>query len=145
MEVHTTRFGRIHYSADDLLSFPEGLPGLTECREWVLLADPENDAVAWLQSVARPETALAVVSPRRFLPNYQLRVCRRELEPLGLDRLEANCVVAIVSPGPQGLTMNLQAPLVIDGQRRVGRQVIANGPAPMHCEIRPSGAWKKTA
>ncbi|MCR4414731.1 MAG: flagellar assembly protein FliW, partial [Thermoguttaceae bacterium] len=65
MEVHSTRFGRIEFAADDILCFPEGLPGLTDCREWVLLADPEDDAVVWMQSISRPEIALAAVSPRR--------------------------------------------------------------------------------
>ncbi len=131
MEVASTRFGRIEFGPEDTLFFPEGLPGLEDCRQWVVLADPEDDLFAWLQSIQRPEVALALASPRRFVPGYQLRVCRRELEPLGLVRVEAACVLAIVSKTETGLVLNLRAPLVIDPDRRIGRQVIANGPAPL--------------
>ena len=57
----------------DLLKFQSGLPGLEQCREWALLAD-ENDALGWLQSTTRDDVAIAVVSPRRFVPQYQVRI-----------------------------------------------------------------------
>jgi flagellar assembly factor FliW len=145
MEVLTTRFGRIEFAADDILRFSEGLPGLTDCREWVLLADPEDDAVVWMQSISRPEIALAAVSPRRFVPHYQLRVCRRELEPLALQRLDSACVLAVVSKSDRGLSINLRGPLVIDTDRRVGRQVIAHGDAPVQYWIPTAAALRKSA
>jgi flagellar assembly factor FliW len=135
MEIATTRFGKIEYAADCVLHFPEGLPGFEDDRDWVLLADADCDAVAWMQSVARPEIALAVVSPRRFVPRYQLRVCCHELEPLDLERLEDAEVLAIVSKTDGGLVLNLKAPLVIHVARRWGRQVIANGEASLQYEL----------
>ena len=44
MRINTSRFGRIDVDDADLLSFPGGLPGLEQCREWALLADASNDA-----------------------------------------------------------------------------------------------------
>ena len=67
MQISTTRFGTIAVDVDDLVHFPHGLIGFEESRHWVLLADPANTAVGWLQSADRPSTALAVVSPRRFV------------------------------------------------------------------------------
>lgn len=146
MDIQTSRFGRVEFAADDVLQFPEGLPGLTDCRDWVLLADLHDDAVAWMQSVQWPDVALAVVSPRRFVPDYQLRVARRELEPLGLGNPQAAEVLVIVGRTQRGLALNLRAPLVIDLQGRRGRQVIANGDLPLQHEL--SGALsslKRTA
>ena len=131
MEIHTTRFGKVEFAADCVLRFPEGLPGLEDCFDWILLADPENDVIVWMQLIARPEIALAVASPRRFLPHYRLRVCRHELEGLGLDHLEDAEVLAIVSKTDRGLVLNLKAPLVVHLPRRCGRQVIANGDVPV--------------
>lgn len=132
MEIHSTRFGRMEFAEDDLLEFPEGLPGLPECRHWVLVADPQSEAVAWMQSATRPEVAVAVVTPRRFVPGYQLHVCRRELEPLELEDVGSACVLAILSKTDSALGLNLKAPLVIHIERRMGRQVIANGDVPVH-------------
>ena len=84
-----SRFGVFEVERDDIIRFPTGLWGLEHCREWLLLADQQNEALAWLLSVDRPEIALPVVSPRRFVPDYQMRVARRELASLELQDVSA--------------------------------------------------------
>jgi len=128
MELPTTRFGPVEVEPDDVICFPEGLLGLEECRDWVLLADADNDALAWMQSVDRADVALAVVSPRRFVPSYQMRVARRELTPLRLEHVRAARVLVIVSREECSLTLNLKAPIVINLESRLARQVMTNGP-----------------
>ena len=127
MVIPTTRFGPIEVQPDDVIRFPEGLLGFEHCRDWVLLAEAESDAVAWLQSVDRADVALAVVSPRRFVPKYRMRVARRELEPLQLDQIGRAQVLVIVGRTERCLTLNLKAPIVINLDRRLARQVITNG------------------
>ena len=95
MQVRTTRFANVEVQPDDLIRFSDGMLGLEDCSTWVLLADAQNDAIGWLQSTTRPEVALAVVSPRRFVPEYQLRVYRRELASLGLAQPEDAQVLVI--------------------------------------------------
>ncbi len=135
MRVNTTRFGRLEIDADDVLLFPAGLLGLEDCRHWVLLADAENDSLGWLQSIMRPEIALAVVSPRRFVPDYQLRVARSELSALELDDLRQAQVLLVVGKNEFGVTVNLKAPLVINIDRRLASQVIANGDQPVQHQL----------
>src|SRR5690606_2321003 len=96
MKLDTTRFGLVTIEPDDLIDFPAGLMGIEACRHWVLLADAENEALGWLQSTSRPEVAFAVVSPRRFVPDYQVRVSRGELSPLKLTEVREAQVLAIV-------------------------------------------------
>jgi flagellar assembly factor FliW len=126
MQIQTTRFGFLEVEPDAVLSFPAGVLGLEDCRQWVLLADAHNEALAWLQSVTRPDIALAVVSPRRYVPGYQVRVSRAELESLDLKDLRQAEVLVIVSRNEYDLTLNLKAPLVINLPQRLGRQVISN-------------------
>ena len=95
------------------------------CTEWVLLADAQNDALGWLQSLERPELALAVVSPRRFVPDYQVRIAARDLVPLGLRDSNDVQVIVIVSKVQDTLAINLKAPVVIDVDSRRARQVVA--------------------
>ena len=127
MKIQTTRFGSVDIEASDILMFASGLLGLEDCRQWVLLADAENNALGWLQCSTHAEVALAVVSPRRFVPDYQIRVYRSELAPLELSSPKAAQVLAIVGKTEQAITLNLKAPLVINLERRLGRQVITNG------------------
>ena len=129
MHLKTTRFGDFRIDPDDVIRFPQGVIGLEECTDWVLLADAQNSALGWLQCASRPEVALAVVSPRRFVPEYQVRVFRKELTPLDLSTAGDAQVLAVVGREGESLTLNLKAPLLINIERRLGRQVVTNGEA----------------
>jgi flagellar assembly factor FliW len=135
IEIPTSRFGVVAVEANDVISFPAGLLGLDGCSRWVLLADAQNDALGWLQSTTQPDVALAVVSPRRFVPDYQVRVGRGELAPLNMDASRDAQVLVIVSKNEQAITLNLKAPLVINLERRVGRQVVTNGDQPVQYQL----------
>ena len=145
MEITTTRFGRLEIAAGDVIRFPAGLPGLNDCTSWVLLADAQNKALGWLQSADHPDVALAVVSPRRFVPDYELRVGRGELGTLLCDCLDELHVLAIVSTGDRGITLNLKAPLVIHLREGIGRQVISNGDHPVQYELVPQASAVRKA
>lgn len=135
MRITTSRFGRIDVDAGDILRFPSGLPGLEDCREWALLADASNDALGWLQSTSRGDVALAVVSPRRFVPEYQVRIPRSELSPLAIADMRQAQVVVVVGTNGRSLTLNLKAPIVINLETRTGRQVVASGELPLQYEL----------
>jgi flagellar assembly factor FliW len=146
MEIKTSRFGALALETEDIITFPSGLLGLESCREWVLLADAHNDALGWLQCITRPEIALPVVSPRRFLPDYQVRVFRSEVAPLELDDLNSAQVLVVVGKNERSITFNLKAPLMINVERRMGRQVIHNGDQSVQFELLPEAApLKKSA
>ena len=146
MELDTCRFGNVEITSADLLVFPNGILGLERCREWVLLADANNDSLGWLQSTERADVALAVVSPRRFVPNYQIRVPRRELSGLKMESLESAQVLVIVGKNENGCTLNLKAPLVFNLQQQLGAQVVAKDDHPLQYELQsPAAPLKKSA
>ena len=137
MRINTSRFGSVEIQPEDIVLFPSGLPGMEQSRHWVVLADADNDALGWLQNVAEPEIAFAVVSPRRFIPDYQVRVFRSEIQPLQLQRAEEAQVLVIISKTEAALTVNLRAPLLFNLERRLGRQVILNEEQPLRHVISP--------
>ena len=146
MEIATYRFGQLHIESHDLIHFPRGILGLETCRNWVLLADSQNDALGWLQSTERPEIALAVVSPRRFVPDYQMRVARREISTLQLPRIQDAQVLVIVGKTKRSLSLNLKAPLVFNLAQRLGAQVVVKDEHPLQYELTaPESALRKSA
>ncbi len=146
MIIDTIRFGPVEVQADDVLHFASGLVGFEDCTHWVLLADADNEAVAWLQSTARPDVAMAVVSPRRFVPQYQLRVTADQLAPVKFEEAGQVYVLAVVSKGAESLTINLRAPVVINLGRRLGRQVVASDDQPLQYKLSVQPApLRKTA
>ena len=131
MDVSTTRFGTITATPHDILLFEKGLIGFEECKRWLLLADAQNGSLGWLQSVDEAQIALAIVSPRPFVPDYQLSVPRSQLGNLPIDGPEEAVVVVIVSRHPEGLCLNLKAPLVIHVESKTGCQAISSEDAPI--------------
>lgn len=145
MEVITSRFGRLDVAPRDVLLFEQGLIGLRTCRRWVVLADAQNSALGWLQCLDDTEVALGVVSPRRFVADYQLRIDRQELHSLQLATARDAHVVVIVSRRPEGLSLNLRAPLVINVDGRRGRQVIAKDSLPVRMMLASDADLRRTA
>ncbi len=131
MILSTTRFGAVRLESDDIFLFSHGLIGLEECRRWVLLADVNNDAVGWLQSATHPDIALAVVSPRRFVSDYKVRIPAAQLASLELDDMDRAFILNVVAKNDNGLTVNLKAPLLINLDRRIGRQVVTSDEQPL--------------
>ena len=138
MDVATTRFGTISAQEQDFLVFEQGLIGLEDCQRWVLLADSQNTTLGWLQSIDRGEIALGIVSPRRFVPGYQLRVDSSDLCDLQLSCLQDAQVIVVVSRQQEGLSLNLRAPLVINVQNGLGCQVVAKETHPVRHMLAPN-------
>jgi flagellar assembly factor FliW len=139
MDIFTTRFGVLSVQSQDEILFEHGLIGLEDCRRWVVLTDSANPALGWLQNLEQGHIALGVVSPRRFVADYRLRVDRSDLRSLGLNTVRDAEVVVIASRQPEvsaqcstsGITLNLRAPLVINVEKRLGCQVIAKDEHPV--------------
>ena len=135
MNIHTTRFGKIDIEPEDILFFREGLIGFEECRHWVLLADGQNNSVGWLQSMQKADVALPVISPRRFVSEYQVRLEPEQIENLQLSTVDQAYVLGIVGRDEDALTLNLRAPVVINLDRRIGAQVITVDEQPTQYEL----------
>lgn len=135
MQVNTSRFGPVEILPEDILLFSRGLIGLEPHRHWVLLADARNSGVAWLQSLSDPALALAMVSPRRYVPGYRVLIQRNQLTPLELAVLDEAFVLVPVGRNADGLTLNLRAPVILNLNRRIGRQVITGDEQPLQLAL----------
>lgn len=131
MRIETQRFGNIVLDQDQLFLFPAGLIGMESLRDWALLPDLENSAVAWLQSASRGDRALPLISPRAFFPDYRVQVSRRELAGLHMRPGAEMYVLTTVSGHSGKLTTNLRSPILLNLSRRLGCQVITDNEYPL--------------
>ena len=138
--ITTSRFGAIQITKKDLLRFPQGLVGFEECRSWVLLADGGISAVGWLQSTTQDELVVAVVSPRRFVPDYRFHVSRQQLGLIQLEDVDRAFVLVIVAKTTGSLTANLKAPVIVNLDRRLGCQIVVEDDHPLQHTLRPPAA-----
>lgn len=145
MRIATTRFGEIEVEPRDVLTFPAGIAAFEDCRAWVLLGDADNERIGWLQSLTAAEVALPVVSPRAWIEDYRVRVGDGQLAALRLRPEHRTYVLSVISRSDAGLTLNLKAPLIVNLDRRLGRQVIVHDDQSLAWPITDETPWRKSA
>ncbi|MEZ6081380.1 MAG: flagellar assembly protein FliW [Pirellulaceae bacterium] len=118
MMVKTSRFGQVESNQQEVIIFPQGLIGFEASRHWLIVPDPENSDVAWLQSISQPQVALPVISPRKFAPDYKVNVPTRQLAPLKLRSSDQVYILNVVSKSGKTLTTNLRSPIIVNLTQR---------------------------
>ena len=124
MQIQTSRFGKITIDENELLMMPQGLIGFETCRHWILIANPTNEDIAWLQSVGVPNVAIPVISPRRYAPEYRVQISQRDLSVLRLHNDDKLFVLTVVSKSGMTLTTNLKSPILLNATRKIAAQVV---------------------
>lgn len=132
MKFDTTNFGQLEIDPESIILFPDGIIGFERARHWVLLSESQDDAVGWLQSLNDPELAFSVITPHEFVPQYALRVDRQQFSSLPWLSDDAAIVLSLVSKQPNGkYTANLKAPIIVNLDRGLGRQVVVADDQPL--------------
>ncbi|MBU1487335.1 flagellar assembly protein FliW [bacterium] len=128
MKIGTKAFGEIEIPKDYIIHIKEGLIGFEEIKEYVLLDAGKESPFKWLQSLKEPDLAFVTIPPTAFRLNYKLAVDKNDLAAIGLkDPKEATPLAICVIPhdDPSKMTANLQAPVIINSEKKIGKQVIS--------------------
>jgi flagellar assembly factor FliW len=135
LTVDTTRFGPLEIAGEAVIEFPGGLIGLGGSR-YALLANDENSAIVWLQSIDDPSLALPVANPWQFFADYEVKLSDSEAARIGVtDPAKADVYVTVrATQALEDCTANLRAPIVVSAGR--GWQVINEAEhAPMRAPL----------
>ncbi|MDR0382561.1 MAG: flagellar assembly protein FliW [Spirochaetaceae bacterium] len=129
MKVVTKAYGAIDIDERQKLLFPSGLFGFESLKDYVML-DAEHQPFFWLQSTESAATAFIMVSPFLFRPDYELDISDDELADIGISSPESALVFSIITAPADGgpMTANLQGPVVINRDTRLGKQIILSDP-----------------
>ena len=125
--IETSRFGSIQYTADDVVTFAEGLVGFPEFESFVLIQHADDSQFRWMQSTDSADVAFLVVDPARFVEDYEPAVPDSLAESLSLEEDTPRLVYTIVSipPGkPEEMTINLAGPIIINMESGRAMQVV---------------------
>ncbi len=137
MDVRTTRFGdleTVSVSSEAVFTFAEGVPGFERHTSFALLDDDRISPFRCLQSLDDPDLGFLVLEPSRFVEEYGFDLCDEDAARLELDEDPSTSsgqaaplvLTILVIPGGdvRAMTANLQAPVVLNPRRRLGKQVI---------------------
>ncbi|MDY0191427.1 MAG: flagellar assembly protein FliW [Desulfuromonas sp.] len=125
MNKIVSRFGEIEYDPSSVLTFPEGLIGFEELRDFVVMPNEKEGPLFWIQSVEDPQVALVLTDPTNFFPTYLVVPEDSERATLGIDG-EGKCfALVVVTVSRQcDITLNLAAPILFSPQSNRAMQVI---------------------
>jgi len=122
-----TRLGEREVSSDGIIYFPRGLVGLEDKREFALLSVKSDDSpFLLLQCITDPGLGLLVADPYSFIDDYDVKienVDRKALKVESIRQLAILVTVTIPQDKPEDTTLNLQGPIVINTEARIGLQV----------------------
>jgi len=128
VKVQTKAYGVIEVDERQRVSFPTGLFGFETVRDYVLI-DAERQPFYWLQSLEVEHIAFITINPFLFRPDYELDIDDDQLKDIGITKAGDALVFSIVTIPPDGpMTANLQGPLIINRETRIGKQGILTDP-----------------
>ena len=125
MKVATKAYGLIDVNEHQRIKFPQGLLGFESFRDYVLL-DAERQPFYWLQSLDVEQVAFILINPFLFRPDFEMSIDNEELLPIGITDPGKALIFSIVTIPMDGspMTANLQGPLVINRDSRLGIQAV---------------------
>jgi len=114
------------YRDENVILFEEGLIGFPAAKRFILVESESLSPFRILKCVDDPNIGFLVLNPRSVINTYERSIpkeCWRSLEVVDKsDRL--TLVISIIGKDPQESTANLQAPLLINHRRMLGKQLI---------------------
>jgi flagellar assembly factor FliW len=128
LKVSTSRFGTIEIQDDQIIHMPSGIIGFPDDKRYVLFEHKKGSPFLWLQSLDNPSLAFVLVDPHQFKPDYEIQVSPEDSIDLELNHASngiQTLVIANISSGNlMKVTANLLAPLIINVQKKLAKQVI---------------------
>ncbi|SFH70144.1 flagellar assembly factor FliW [Tindallia magadiensis] len=129
MQLETKNFGMLEIEEDNIIYFPEGIPGFENLKRYVFIQNPEeNVPFHWIQSVDDGELAFVVVNPFLCRFDYEFELPQSVIDKLEIEAPEDLKFFSIVKIPEkiEEMTINLLAPIVINEKNNKAQQVVLN-------------------
>lgn len=110
-----------------VISFPWGMPGL-DYKEYRLCALSTDSPFFFLQSTHEPEVGLLLVNPFEVHRDYEFDLSDDVVKQLKIENDKQVAVFCTIntSRGIASATVNLLAPVVVNVERMIGKQIVLN-------------------
>jgi len=125
--IDTKPFGKIEIDEKQIIDFPDGILGFEFEKKFVILDSNDHSPFKWMQAYSEPSLAFVIIRPIDFLIKYELSISQSDMESVKAAKPDDLLVFAIVTipADPSQMTANLQGPVIINPNDKIGRQVIS--------------------
>lgn len=127
VELNTKYFGKIEIEEERIITFPDGVPGFEDSKEFVIIENPEDDIpFNWLQSIDNPNLAFVIINPFVFKSDYDFEIPDLVVKKLKIvEQKDISVYTIVVVPEDiNKMTANLSGPVIINVNKRLGKQII---------------------
>ncbi|WP_165972309.1 flagellar assembly protein FliW [Paenibacillus piri] len=126
MKIATLHFGEMEFTEQDVFHFTQGLPGLDDHRQFLLIPLEEGIPFSYLQSVEEGNLSILVTNPFDFFQDYDFSLSEEVRQELRIEEpIEVEVWSAVtVNEDLMEATVNLLAPIVVNSKKRIGKQII---------------------
>lgn len=126
MKIDTKYHGELQIDENEIITFANGIPGFLEEKEFVILPFGEETGISIMQAVENSQLAFVVTDPFFFFKDYDFTIDDQVVEQLQLEsEKDVTVYVILTVQDPfEKTTANLQAPVVINHTKQLGKQVI---------------------
>jgi flagellar assembly factor FliW len=126
MKIVSKFLGEVEINDDQIIHFPNGLPGFETEKQFAVLPLEDQSAFAILQSVGHSHVGFVIAYPFAFYANYTFELAEDDISKLKLDSPD-DCVTYVIMTLREPFidsTLNLKAPIVINIKEKIGKQLI---------------------
>lgn len=123
-----TKLGTLQINEDEIIHFPVGILGFSEYHRYVVV-EQDNSVFSFLQSLDEPDLSFVIIMPELVRSDYAVHLSAEEINLLEISSPEDGKVYGIVTipENVAEMTVNLQAPVVINTKNLVGAQLVIQG------------------
>ncbi|AIE61354.1 flagellar assembly protein FliW [Bacillus methanolicus] len=146
MKIQTKFHGEQEIVKEEIIKFDHGIPGFLDEKEFYIFP-LEDTPFLILQSINTKEVAFIIADPFSLFPDYEFDLSEDVIEALKIEAEKDVAVFVILTvrePFNQ-TTANLQAPVIINQNKKLGKQHILNDSnySIRHFIIKPPTAQKQ--
>lgn len=126
MKFSSYVLGDIDYTPEDVIVFHEGLIGMKDMKQFLLMEKEDFRPFSYLQSLQDSRLSLIVINPLLIRKNYVFKIQEDDFKAIDIrDTNDMSLLSIVVFSGDiKDMTVNLKAPLIINVHHKKGRQVI---------------------
>lgn len=126
MKLNTKFLGEVEIAEQDILTFEQGLLGLEDEKQFVLLPIDADIPMVLLQSIKHVEIGFVLAYPFAFKKDYSFDISQEDREELQIEKEEDVLAYSIVTVKENfhESTLNLLAPVIINSLKKCGKQIV---------------------
>ncbi len=127
IKIKTAKFGEVDVDKNSVFDFVSPIIGFENLKQYTIIDYKPDSPFKWLQSMEDGELAFPITLCSFFGIDYQFDIPDEEAEKLKIENADdiLVCNIAnIPSSNPEGATINMMAPIIINLVNKKAMQLV---------------------